>query len=285
MPRAPRAPRGYKEFDYPLFHHIEFEFGLRTYSVVGNSSTMLPLFYHDNEVIASPSTTAVNPKHASFSETSELGVLSGCIVPKVNFNFSATLTKGAIETDKIRTIHMKWYPIYIAFLENLDAFDELTGTDIESILDLTHDTTDEVTIPNWNGTDTDSSWTMPTSVQGLTTTQESECITRAQAQRNVLYQAMKYYSNGGKLRKSIGKIHHVTINRDRPYRFNSNNFTAPKVKSGNPYMFCGILYELDETDQHNSILKTAEVTNIEHVRVNGSIDFQEWSHMFNQDTE
>ncbi len=73
MVRAPRAPRGYREFDFPLYHTIPFQFGLRTFTSTAQGGTILPLFYHDNEVIASPSTTYVNPKHPSMAESAEMG--------------------------------------------------------------------------------------------------------------------------------------------------------------------------------------------------------------------
>jgi len=285
MARAPRPPRGYKEDDWPLFHHIPFEFTLRTYSSPTNLGTILPLFYHDNEVIASPTTTAVNPKHASFTESVEMGILSGSIIPKVSFNFSAQLTKLAIETDKIRTIHFSWMPIYIAFVENLTAFDERTGDLLEEVLDLVHDTTDEVTFPLWNATKLDDGFLMPTSTQGLTTTQVMEGVSFTNTIRQRFYKALKYYGNSAKLKASIGRVNHVNVTRDRPFIFSSGNFTNPKVKAGNPYMFCGVRIMTDETDQVTSRIKTGDVTNIAHLRFNGSIDFQEWNHMFLQDTE
>jgi len=285
MPRAPRAPKGYREFDWPLFHTIPFRFGLQTYSATTKLSTILPLFFHDNEVIATPSTTAVNPKNAAHAESAEMGILSNSIVPKLKLNFTVRMTEAAIETDKLREIHFMWYPIYIAFVENLIAFDEKTGDTIEEILNLTHSTTDEVTTPVWGANDLFNASLLPASVTGLTTDQKIENVNWSEANRNRLFQGLKYYGNAGKLRTSVGRMHHFNVTRDRSYRYSTDNFTVGKVKSGNPYTFCAINIITDETDKDTSSLIGTETTNIEHLRIHGRISFQEWNHMFNQDTE
>ncbi len=77
----------------------------------------------------------------------------GSIVPKLNFTMRIAMSKGAIETDAMRNILVKWMPIYTAFLPTLDAEDDGSGDDIETILELQHDTGNKDVYPLYSGTD------------------------------------------------------------------------------------------------------------------------------------
>ncbi len=103
--------------------------------------------------------------------------------------------------------------------------------------------------------------------------------------RSLMFDALKYYGNGAKLRASIGKIRKVTVTRDRPYRFFSNNFTQPKVKRSNSYMFCGVNFfvPIEGDAIVDQILEAGVCTdNKTSLFFKGRTSFQEWNLAWDQ---
>ncbi len=99
-------PKGYRADEYPLPHSHAFKFELEAEDETKNT-TIIPLF-RMTEAFATPETVEVNPNNTNFAEDAGSACCRGSIIPKVTLTFNATLTKGAIETDKIRSINFKW---------------------------------------------------------------------------------------------------------------------------------------------------------------------------------
>ncbi len=281
-------PKGYAATDYPLPHNGGFSISLNGEDETLNS-TIIPIF-RMTEACINPEAIEVNPTNANFAEEGGFSVFRGSIVPKIMFHFDAWLTEGAIETDKIRHMKFKWMPIYTSFLSSLDAADEKTGTDIESQLELQHDTGNKDVYPLYVASEKLLGITSSIKLNtlgyaealadwGLTTTAVYESVAFSEID---FYDTMQYKTNAGMLKKVVGPMKSVTLTRDRPYTYYSDNFVNPTVKRANPYTFCGILFHLPQGESQGQNLASGDTTNIPHINISGGVRFDEWNTVFDQ---
>ncbi len=277
-------PRGYRRSEHPLPHN----FGNVTvlYGEDETKNSMIFTLLRTSEACLAPDTIEVNPEHASFGEDVGALIQKGSIVPRINLRIYANMTKDAIETDKMRTIKFNWMPIYISFLDSLEAEDSKTAVQIEDILELQHDTTNKDVYPlhstvklGGNHPLSNKNAVEVLGDYGLTTTAVQESVA---FDKQLFFDALQYYTNSGMLKRVTGKMRTVTIGRDRPYVYHSNNFTNPSVKRGNPYTFCGILYHVPQGDSADQVFGSSDTTNITHLRVSTQVRFDEWNPDFDQ---
>lgn len=280
MARHEYPPKGFGSINYPLPHTFEnfFTLGADTST---KYATMIPLF-RATETISAVEGIEVNPSNPAFGEQTGSLIAMNSIVPKITLNMHIALTQPAIETDKIRTLKVKWMPIYTAFLDSLTAEDTKTATEIEDILLLTHNTDNKDVHPTYSGADLNVG-TVPMTTRGtteafgdigLTTDTKLEAVNFVEA---TFWDAMRYYSNKQKLAKVVGKVHSVTISRDRPYTYFSDNFTMPTVKRGNPYTGCFILFWLPQAGETGQHVQAADITDIDHIYANLTTHYSEWN--------
>ncbi len=286
MPRHERPPKGYQQRDFPLKHYVSYNFGLQAEDETKNS-TICTLFRYTDLAVA-PFNIDVHPNDANYAEDQGAIIHYDSIIPKVNLKIMATLTKGAIETDKVRSIILNWMPIYTAFVDSLDSEDEKTGNDIEGLIELQHDTTNKDVYPLFAGPKlTDGSAhplsTVPLSEAlgdvGLTTTAVLESVA---FDKTAYFSAMRYYTNKGMLKKVTGRMKSILVTRDRPYIYTSSNFTQPMVKRGNPYTFCGILFHLPQGGSVDQTFRAGDTTAISHLNITMQANFSEWNNNFDQ---
>ncbi len=285
----PSTPRGYWAEEYPLYHKNQGHFGLSMHATsVAKEGTILP-FFRSTEKLVNPENVNVNPRNAGFAEESGISCYIGSIVPKLKTSFNIKLSSAAIETDKIRTAVIYWWPLYNSFVEGLDAIDSKTGDTVSTVVDLVPSTGDKQVKPNYNGTDLSSqavddfssgveafgSW-------GLTTDAKIEGVGMSM---NLLNDAFRYYTTKGMIRSILPRMNRVVINRDRSYNYWSRNWTYPKVKRSNEYTFCGIgLFcpQREGADGAYNINHGDTLTNIDHFSISYVTEFEEWNSNFDQ---
>ncbi len=226
-----RQPKGYTQKQYPLHHDFMYKFNLYLENTA-KDATICTLIRSSLAATGSEN-VEVNPKNAALVEETGPTIFQDSIIPRMSLGIQAAMTIPGIETDKVRSLRFDWCPIYTAFLDDLEATDKVSGLQIEDILELQHDTTNEDVYPlnasKINGTQPLSTVTDADEAFGdfgLTTNATLESVA---FDKDVYFDAMKYYTNGAKLRKVAPKMHSARVSRDRPYRYFSNNFTHPTV--------------------------------------------------------
>ncbi len=132
---------------FPRIHNYDFGFGLSAEST-NQASTIAPYMWHNNSII-DYETIKTNPENADFSVVAYGDCCAGSYVPSITVNWVAVIPPSDTEISHIRFDTMN---IDIAMLNRLDAFDKKTNEDIETLIELTHDTGDEMTKVLWNGT-------------------------------------------------------------------------------------------------------------------------------------
>ncbi len=253
--------------------------GLETGAV--NRGTIYPLVMYD-EGLGTPSDYEANPEHASFVEAGEPNCYPESRIDNVLMTLRFSLTKAALETDKLHVVKAAFMMIHTAFLEDLTANDELSGLDIGEILELQSETTDRQTFPLWNTVDMPDSFgtaaaELPANVPGLTTGQSLEAVAFVDT---VYYDALNYYTNNGKLKKVSSGLKWFTLTKDRPYR-EFKLFIHPKNKFMNPYSFMGCLIHVPPVDSFFQVPVAGDTTNVNHIRVDMRTRFLEWNGQFN----
>jgi hypothetical protein len=263
--------------NFPKKHVIENKFLLGA-DVNLNNSTILPIIHHDGG-LAAPSTIKTNPHNASFSDYTGSNCHFMSRVHRCDVVLDFTLTKAAIETDKIRQLRIYVAPIFTAFLESLTPEDEVSTNTVEDILALTHETTDEQTYPVYTGTDLNGDHNvLGTDTPGLTTDTKIEEVNFS---LDTVYNALQYYTNKAKVKKAIPYIKHYTLTRDRKLRVKIRMKNS--VKAINPYTFFGIAIQVPHDNSKEQLLDGGDVTAIDHVRVNCYTRYNEWHNDFNNE--
>lgn len=265
---------------FPLPHNTQHSWAHGLETGAANQSTIYPLVMYD-EGLGSPSGRDTNPEHASFTEVSYPNVHVDSRVNSVFAVLELSLTKEALETDKLTAMRVGVMPIFTSFLENLTAKDEKSTMEIEDVLELQHEDTDRQCYPLFNGIKMTEKFTnsalLSASVPGLTTTQVLEGVTM---DYDSYYDCLHYYTNGKKLKSSQGGLKWYTLTRQHP-RVKIGIKLRSKTKYANPYMFFGVGVHVPAADNIYQIPPADDVTNVNHLFADIRWRFNEWNSKFN----
>ncbi len=267
-----------KWFPQPHAHTNTCGFGLET--AAANSATILPITIHD-EGLGTPSDIETNPENANFAVNTSPNCHADSRVDTILTEINLSLTKGALETDKIHALKFAYMPIYTAFIDDYTAIDELTSAEIQDYLMLQTESTDRQGFPLWNGVKMlvpiANQQLLHANVPGLTTTQGIEGVTFNQ---HNYYNMLHYYTNKGKLKSVQGGLKWGTLTQ----RFPTARIRIrqrPDTKAQNPYTFFGVLVFVPSSDDLHQIPIASETTNITHVKMFSYSRFNEWNADFN----
>lgn len=244
-----------------------------------NDSTILPLAMYD-EGLGAPSGKTTNPDHASFSIDQRPNCYVESRINKIKCKVTFSLTKGAVETDKVVALRFAYMPIHTAFKENLDIVDEATSLTIKEILELQSEDTDRQCYPLWNGTKMvekfSGSATLNAAVPGLTTNQIIEAVDFNEVGH---YRAMQYYTFAKKYMNLQSGLKWITLTKTRP-TFTTNIYIKPNVKRMNKYGFFGLLVHVPQVGTDYQIPIAGDTTAIDHIACDVQCNYNEWNENF-----
>ncbi len=269
---------------HPLIHDFTFGFGLSMDDTMATKqSTIVPYLFQDNAII-DYETIKTNKENDDFAVVAKPNVAAGSYIPKIMISWRAWIANAEPDLMEFRTMN-----IHTAMLTRLDAFDKKTGNDIETILELTHETTDEQTIPLWNTVklfEGHSVNDLPAEVPGLTSNQQPEGVA---FDLELYFDALHYYTNREMLRQVTDRMKTFRLNskfdalipmRDKMV-FDTDRIVPSMCKFSNPYMFCGKLFHLPLAGTHQQPTLVGSVTATEHLTVLGRVRFNEYNPDFN----
>ncbi len=271
-------------WDYPLPHDFTFAFGLGADATSTKTSTIIPYLMQDNAIV-DYETIKVNPENADFAVVAKPNCGAGSYVPKVSVSWRMFSTSS-----EVTILNAHYMDIHTSMLNRLDAFDKKTGNDIETILELQHETTDEQAGPLYNGTKLFEGHhvnDLPAEVPFLTTTQQPEQVA---FDMEMFFDAMHYYTNKEMLRQVTEPMKRITLGghyskdisvRERIFTY-FNNVVPSMCKFMHPYTFCGGLFHLPKEATQNQYIISGGLTNVEHVTVLGRVRFNEYNPDYNR---
>jgi len=263
---------------FPRSHDSRLSFYLDAESVTQNS-TIIPIMHHD-EGLGAPSAFSANPENASFGTSSSSNCFVESRVDNIFCEISLSLTKGAIETDKIHSLRIAFMPMALAFSEVYDVTDEVSTADIKTTLELTKESTNREAYPLYSDVKLiekfSGSGTFAAEQPGLTASQVIESVA---FDHDIFYDALKYLKISEKMRTVIGGLRWITLTKTRPFaRIRIRQRSA--AKRMNPYTFMGVLIHLPVGDTHYQDFSAADTTDINHVLVSSNIRYFEWNQEF-----
>ncbi len=266
----------------PLPHDFTFSFGLDMDDAAATkNSTIIPFVMQDNAII-DYETIKTNKENADFAVVAKPNCAAGSYVPKCSVSWV-----GFSPAAEVNIMKFKYMDIHTAMLNRLDAFDKKTGNDIETILELTHEVTDEQTIPLWNTVkiyEGHHVQDLPAEVPGLSTNQQPEGVA---FDLEMYFDALHYYTNRQMLRTLTGRMLNYELSRPVVDNIRTDarvakyfNTRMPKIASYmNPYAFYGGLFHCPQVGTQNQYMTTT--TAIEHLTILGRCRFNEYNPDFN----
>ncbi len=156
---------------YPRVHNLRHSWfhGLETGVV--NQYTILPIAMTD-EGLGTPSGEETNPENAAFLEVTMPNCFVDSRIDNIFAEFNISMTKPALETDKLHIINFATMPIGMAFKEDYIAIDELTSLETQDVVEMQTEATDRQGFPLYNTVKmverTAGSATLHANVPGLT---------------------------------------------------------------------------------------------------------------------
>ncbi len=270
---------------YPRVHNFDFGFGLSADSVT-KASTIQPWIMM-NDTIEDYELIKTNPENDDFAVVNYPDIAAGSIVPRVMVDYSMYIPSSDTQLVHLMCNTMR---IHTAMLNRLDAFDKKTGFDVETILELEHETGDTTCYPIYNGTKLfEAGGTFDTTYKdgfadvGLTTDLQPEGIAFDKEQ---FFDAMHYYTNKPMLNLITDRMKSYVISEPlvsgRSVIHVHYNYSTPSLcKFANPYCFCGELFHVPQSGSIDQYHIASETSAIEHLRVKGRIRFKEFNTDFN----
>ncbi len=269
-------------WQYPRMHNFNFGFGLSAEDTT-RASTIVPYFLQDNALI-DYETIKTNPENADFAVVAYPNVCAGSYIPRITIGWRCFIPTADTE---IISMIFNTMVINTSMLNRLDAFDKKTGDDIETILELTHETTDEQAYPLWNNVklfEGAGTYDYDALVPGLTGTQQPEGVA---FDKEMYFDAQQYYTNKEMLRAVSQRMKtHLVSEPIVPHgksmiTFARNMSVASLCKFVHPYDFCGELFHVPQVGSLSQLHLAGETTAIEHLTVKGFIRFNEFNPDFN----
>ncbi len=271
---------------YPRVHNFNFGFGLSAENGA-KASTYIIYFLQDNALVDYEN-IKTNPENVDFSVVAYPNVCAGSYVPKVHVSYNMYIPPSDTEIVHLRVNTME---VGISMLNRLDAFDKKTGEDIESLLNLTHETTDEQCYPLFNGTKLfesggvyDQAGEGSSPHFGLTTDSQPEGVAFTQ---ETFFDAMHYYTNKEMLKTVTNRMRsHILseplVPHGRSIVSKTLTFNTPSLcKFQHPYTFCGELVTVPQVNTRSQYHLAGETTAIEHMQLKGYCRFYEYNPDFN----
>ncbi len=267
---------------YPRIHNFEFGFGLSAEDPL-KASTMVNYLMQNNAIV-DYETIKTNPENADFGVVAYPDVAAGSYVPKIHVSYQMYIPPSDTEIVHLRVDTMG---IHTSMLNRLDAFDKKTGFDIETILELEHETTDEKCYPIFNGTklfETGGTYDMaPLSGYasiGLGTSGQPEGIAFDKEQ---YFDANHYFTNKQMLKTVTDRMQsHILseplVPHGRSMVIKSRTLNTPSLcKFQHPYTYCGELFHVPQVGSLSQYHLAGETTAIEHLQVKGFVRFYEFN--------
>ncbi len=265
---------------YPHPHRMAGSFSLE-FDDATIDSTILPICHYD-EGQGAPDSYNSHPQNAGFTVANKSNCMVDSRVNSVFCQLEIAATSKFFD-DNISAIKVGVMPIFMAFKEDYDAKDEITGLAVKTILGMEYETTDRQGRPIFTAAKMAEKYAGSNDLWeltdlGLTTDIGAEGVA---FNADTYYDALQFYTNGGKLKACQGGIKWFTLTRRRPvikYRVK----IRPKVKRMNEYTFLGvnIIGQAQNSDYQHGVDVRDFGDSTQYVDVDWQIRYLEWNDLF-----
>ncbi len=246
--------------EFPRAHDFSIGFMIPIESAAVTRATIVPLITSD-EGLGAMSAFKTNPVNASFVEVNTDHCYPTSRIDRIFSQLIVNMNKIMLETDKVHVTRFAVATIHTSFMDGQLAEDEVSGLDLNEIIELQNESTDRQTFPLFTNVKlkdfkTNAQKDMPAETPGLTTDLEIEAVAFSQ---NAYYDCLHYMTNGNKLPTIMTSLRWYTLTRTNPAKtlyFNQQSNT----KYMNPYTFLGAFIYYPENGSSDQYGKASDTT-------------------------
>jgi len=278
-----KAPKLMRQTWWPQPHRID---GGVTFEMDndGIDTTIVPFAFYD-EGLGAPSAIETHPENAAFSIVNDQAncfVNSRINVMLAELRFSLT---SKFFDDNLSGIRFATMPIFMAFINDYTAIDELSSLEIQDILEMQTESTDNqggplyvaaTDLPMKSGTTLGD---LGANTPFLDTDVGIEGVAFSEAN---YYDMLAHGTNAEKLKSVQGGLHWEVINANRPF-IKKRFFIRPKVKRMNKHTYFGVMIHVPAQGDVEQIgALTRDITAAtQYLDVDWNIRYNEWNSEFN----
>ncbi len=246
-------------------------------------TTIVPLAFYD-EGLGTPSARETHPENAAFAIVQdEVNCFVNSRINMINAEFRFTLT-SKFKDDNLQAIRIGTMPIFMAFIDDYTAIDELTGLEVQDVLEMQTESTDRQGGPLYVAGADMAEKAAASANQGanqpfLDTDVSLEGVN---FQPEVYYDALQFLTISKKLKSVQGGIKWEHLTDNRPM-IRKRFHVRPKVKRMNPFTFfgVGVFCMLQGGDTQPHVITRDLTAATQYVDVDYNIRFNEWNQDFN----
>ncbi len=276
-----RSPQFKKQKWWPQPHDID---GSCSFEVDNGSidTTIVPIAFYD-EGLGAPSAIETNPENAAFAIVADqANCFVGSRINMIMAEFRWSLTSKFFD-DNLPGIRFATMPIFMAFINDYTAIDELTSLEIQDVLEMQTESTDRQGGPLYVAAadmveKTAGLGNLGANTPFLDTDVGIEGV--AFSEENY-YDMLAHNTLSEKLKSVQGGLKWEVLNANRPF-IKKKYFIRPRTKAMNPFTYFGILIHVPEQGDVNQIgVITRDYTAATvYVDVDWSIRYNEWNPEF-----
>ncbi len=245
-------------------------------------STIMPIAFYD-EGLGTPTALETHPENAAFAVVAHQ---ANCFInSRINLVESVlrfSLSSKALD-DNIPAVRCSFMPIHMAFIDDYTAIDELSTLEVQDILEMQTESTDNQGGPLYvAATDlpvgTSGISTYATTTPFLDTTASLEAVAFSSPG---YYDMLHFMTNSGKLKATQSGQKWFFLTQERPVR-EFKIMIRPKVKRMNKFTYFGVLVNVPNHLLTDQVLHTGDITAAtQYVYVNHRSRYSEWNQDFN----
>ncbi len=276
-----RAPKLMRQTWWPQPHRltagVTFELDAATLD-----STILPIAFYD-EGLGAPSGVNTNPEHASFALVGDQANCHvGSRINMITAQLRFSLTSKFFD-DNLSGIRFATMPIFMAFINDYTAIDELSSLEIQDILMMQTESTDRQGGPLYvAATDLAEKVAGHGNLGANTPFLDTDVgIESVAFNSNAYYNALHFHTTKDKLKSVQGGLKWHVINANRPF-MKMDFFIRPKVKAMNPFTYFGVLVHVPvqgDADQIGVITRDITAAT-QYLDLDWDVRYNEWNPEF-----
>ncbi len=245
-------------------------------------STIMPIAFYD-EGMGAPTSLETHPENAAFAVvTNQANCFINSRINIVLANLRFNITSKFLD-DNLASVRLSFMPIHMAFIDDYTAIDELSTLEIQDVLEMQTESTD-----NQGGPLYVAATDLPEATSGeallATTTPFLDTDTGLEAvafQSATYYNMLHFMTNSGKLKATQSGLKWFELDANRPTR-SFDIMIRPKVKRMNKFTYFGVLVNVPVQTSLDQNSKAADITGAtSYVHCTMRARYSEWNQDFN----
>ncbi len=245
-------------------------------------STIYPFAFYD-EGMGAPTALETHPENAAFVVVSDqancfINSRINLVIANIRFNLTSFFFDH-----NIPAVRLAFMPIHMAFIDDYTAIDELSTLEVQDVLEMQTESTDNQGGPLYvAATDlperTASDALLATTTPFLDTDTGLEAVAFSSPQ---FYDMMHFMTNSGKLKAASGGLHWTVLDANHPVK-DFDIRIVPKVKRMNKFTYFGLLVHCPINTANDQIAKAGDITAAtQYVDCTVRCRYSEWNLDFN----